>query len=356
MPWEADQPASGTTTSTGLADTMWDLINQVVPVGAFGQGTPPSNFGFAPVDYMTGLAGLTAPLPHLPSQEGLEAGRTTARHGLPIAGGAVGSAAGGIPGSMALSGLGETLGQYAAGEANTDPMRVGGSTAMGAVTLPARLGTAGARMAGQAIHGDDAYAAAMANTQPVALTELAGKANSLLADLYARYGTATKAWPAEIANLAKKLALFGGAAGRTQSLKGAAQIRQDIGSLGYLKSGGEKFGDAGALYGALMSDLRQAAAAGNADAAGFLKAIANDYIERGLFPQGAIERLAGWGLAGATSTGNVGAMLPFLGAIGARSINRTPWSLAEPVTLGLGQISGRELLWPEEIQPSTELY
>jgi hypothetical protein len=269
----------------------------------------------------------------------------------------VGSAAGGIPGSVVGGGVGEAFGQMAAGEPTVDPTRVGMSAALSAApAVAARLGTAGVRLADQALHGKDAYAAAMQNTEAVPLNTLASTANSLLADLFARYGTSTKAWPAEIAGVAKKLALFGDAAGRTQSLKGAAQIRQDIGTLGYLKSGGEKFGDAPALYGALMSDLRAAAAGGNKDAAAYLRAIANDYIERGLFPQGAVERLAGWGLAGAAGAGNLGALWPLVGAMGARTIGRTPWSLSEPVAIGTGQISGRELLWPESVQPSTELY
>ena len=87
----------------------------------------------------------------------------------------------------------------------------------------------------------------------------------------------------------------------------------------------------------------------------YLRAIANDAIERSMLPAGWAERMMSWGLSGAALSGHPGAALPAIGALGYRTLTRTPWSIAEPTAVGLGQAAGRETLWPtplsEDIVP-----
>lgn len=333
----ADEAATATATSSDLGSTLTGLLPQGTAM--------PQSFGSAPIDYLTAATNWLQPTMGGLSEEKLGAGRTLARHGIPIAAGVAGSFAGPLGAGLASAG-GELAGQWAAGD---DPnftqaglsgaLGAGGAIAGRALSGVGRIAEAGVRRmpAAQALGVRAPYETAE-TLGAIEYSTLRSTVDQMRNRITATVGTELRPVPTGTNKLLNELDELSDAIERQAP---AAGIRDLIGR--FIQEN-KQMPQARGLYGALMSDLRQAGATGNSAATSFLRDLTNDSITRQLVPESWLERMLLYGVGGGGMlTGNPVAAAAPLALLGGRAFMHTPPSMLEPLAVGGAQYGVRQM-------------
>jgi hypothetical protein len=320
QPWGAAPSQRETTTATDLPSTLRDML--------------PVNMSSS--QQVSSLEGLTSPSPWDPY--GHDTWQSVAQKGLPMAGGMLGSAAGPL-GAGAGASLGEAGAELLTGQP-LSPTRIGLSGAL----------SAGGAMAGRALSGVSRIAETGVRNSPaaqalgvrapyatgdsqdvVSLDALKSTVDNLSSKWNAIVPSTVRPVPTQAGKLVSELDELKDILATSQRpLSEVTTIRRLIGTF---IEGNKTLPEAKALYGALMSDLRQAAPQ-SPDVASYLHDLGNDKIVRSLFPENMLERMLLYGSAGIMSMGNPAVAAAPAGLLGLRAFRATPPSMLD--TLGAG--------------------
>lgn len=351
-------PATINTNPTDLANDLSTAISSVNPLPPNTEQSLPHDYrlGEAPVDYLSWITSAMSGM-GAPSNAYYTAGRDLARTSLPTLGGIAGSFLGSkVPGgSIPGGGIGSALGEYASQWATGDPVdhaEAGKAGAWGTVGgLVGRGGEMGTRLLGHAARGATGQVMGSLDESPVALTGFQKALSATQKDFgrvgqYSKGDAATTSTNSVLAQLAELQNVMGQVNAGNVPLKTADMLRQTVG--GYFdtnKTAALPEKVRGQLYAALMGDLR-AAAGTNPQIGPYLDDLANAYITRGILPTGAMEKFGGLAAGAAAAPLYAAQQNPWaalgpiglaLGALMGRGMWRTPYGVAEPLSVGASQ-------------------
>jgi hypothetical protein len=285
------EPITATSTSMGLGDQLWNMVTSLG--SGYGNYDP-----FAD--------------PTLGQPQGLVSPENLTRHGLPMAGTALGTAVGGPVGAAIGGGLGELGGQVLSGQP-VDWGDVGLSTALGPVgTYVGRGLEVGSRALENVVRGSKTAAklgvrpsmSSATSEDLIPLPNLRAKTSEVLRGNNRVLGVEGRAADPVSNKLVGETDLVDDMLNRVMvdgaaPLTDANKIRTFLGN--FMDANKRIEGsDVQALYGALMSDLRVAAASGSKHAGQLIHDLANSSVVKAMRPQNVVEQLVqGMGTASA---------------------------------------------------------